>query len=48
MYDINIKYTDITQLLFKLVFTDVYTNGIIISSKGDTKKGAKKWQHMKY
>ena len=37
----NKEYTEITQLLFKLVFTNVFTSVIIISSKGDTKKGIK-------
>ena len=33
---INNKHTETTQLLFKLVFTNVYTDYIIISSKGCT------------
>ena len=35
---INNKYTETTQLLFKLVFTNVYTDYIIILSKGCTRK----------
>lgn len=44
-YYINVKYTEITQLLFNLVFTNVYTCDIIISSKGDIKKGIKNEIH---